>query len=811
MAYARYFKRGKKRYGPFYYKSVRMPDGRVKSVYLGKTLPKEETIETERRFTSRNVIIITLLVLIVIGVTSFTGYIILRPILVYHTETLNMTINTSQEYDWKPQNLGELNSIKLSGSVIGNGSVRVYIKSQGKRYLILDRSLLEYKNSTLFGFVPFVRAENIVNTTQDIVLNFVDICVDTCFLTDLNESSYKLVFEMENGTILEIMEINYTIVEIEVVEEKTEKLKELREKVIKLLPEKDNFKMNEKPRFRFTINESVEPEDLGMFVYDPDQKLSDMKANVLKVAEGEFDIELSKVRAFRPGVYRLIIRKETYEEQTEFLWGVLAINTHKSIYLENEEAFIGIAVLDNQGHMVCDADVTLSIINPRGEIKKLRTSDGTIEVSPECRVYGVTNLPDYYTYYSVSLAGTYTMNLTAITRNGVRTITDTFEVKKQVDFDVERNGPTRIYPPAKYKMIFTIKPKKDYEGSVIEYVPSPFDITPQNGLTITAAEDIKTLTWNMKLTEGYTHEVEYEFDAPDVSPYLFVLGALEIGNWKEARQWMIASDVPVEVGYCRNLDTADTVYELNQSVNSNSSACLNVTANNVTIDGKGYTLTYAITDTGIGVNSNGYSQITIKNLIVTQTNTTRTNSPAIRIYSGQDNQIINNTIDVYGENSPDAYNYGIRFRNVTNTTIVNNTIITRTTCDYCHGIYLTTGSHNHTIEHNSITTIGDNSHGIYSTGSSQQTIYNNTIDMQDYYSRGIYLYNSSNNIINQTTITADQQADVMRIEQYSSDNIITNSNMTNLLAGGWGIRIDTYSDDNNITNVNITVKYYAIT
>ncbi|MCK4497545.1 MAG: hypothetical protein KAU24_05070, partial [Candidatus Aenigmarchaeota archaeon] len=67
MAYARYFKRGKKRYGPFYYKSVRMPDGRVKSLYLGKTLPKGETIETERRFPSRNVIIIALLVFLVIG------------------------------------------------------------------------------------------------------------------------------------------------------------------------------------------------------------------------------------------------------------------------------------------------------------------------------------------------------------------------------------------------------------------------------------------------------------------------------------------------------------------------------------------------------------------------------------------------------------------------------------------------------------------------------------------------------------------------------------------------------------------------
>ncbi|MCK4496609.1 MAG: hypothetical protein KAU24_00315, partial [Candidatus Aenigmarchaeota archaeon] len=422
-----------------------------------------------------------------------------------------MTVNASQEYNWKPQNLGELNSIKLSGSMIGNGSVRVYIESQGKRYLILDRSLLKHKNSTLFGFVPFVRAEDIVNTTQDIELNFVDICVDTCFLTGLNESSYKLVFEVENGTILEIMEINYMIVEIEAMEEKTEKLKEFREKVIKLLPEKDNFKMNEKPRFRFIskkifseegkmIEEGTSPDSLDVFVYGPDKKLSDIKANVVKVGEGEFEIEISEKRSFRPGLYKMRMNfkegDETHYQEAEFLWGVLAINTHKSIYLENEKAFIGIAVLDDQGHMVCDANVTLEITDPKNEKITLRTSDGTIEVSPECEVYGVTNLPDYYAYYTVNTEGNYTMKLTAVTRNGVRSMTDTFAVKKHVDFDVERNGPTRIYPPVNYSMVFTIKPYRDYEGPVREYVPISFEITPQNGLAVTTSGETKVLEWN---------------------------------------------------------------------------------------------------------------------------------------------------------------------------------------------------------------------------------------------------------------------------------------------------------------------------
>jgi hypothetical protein len=237
-----------------------------------------------------------------------------------------------------------------------------------------------------------------------------------------------------------------------------------------------------------------------------------------------------------------------YTQEQDFTWGVLAINTHKSIYLPNEAAFVGIAVLDNEGHMVCDADVTLTITDPSNIETVLSTGNGLIKVSPQCCVYGVTNLPDYYTNYTVGGAGTYVMNLTvtAVTANGTKSITDEFSVQNSVDFDVTRDGPTRIYPPVPYVMNFTIKAKKNYTGLIREYVPASFDITPQDGLTVTTVGDIsKILTWTKNLVEGETYNIYYEFDAPDVSPYLFTLGALEIGSFKEVRQWQIANDATV--------------------------------------------------------------------------------------------------------------------------------------------------------------------------------------------------------------------------------------------------------------------------
>jgi len=52
MAYAKFVthtnKEGKQvNYGPYYYKSVRTPEGKVRNIYLGPSLPEGEVIESE--------------------------------------------------------------------------------------------------------------------------------------------------------------------------------------------------------------------------------------------------------------------------------------------------------------------------------------------------------------------------------------------------------------------------------------------------------------------------------------------------------------------------------------------------------------------------------------------------------------------------------------------------------------------------------------------------------------------------------------------------------------------------------------------
>ena len=182
--------------------------------------------------------------------------------------------------------------------------------------------------------------------------------------------------------------------------------------------------------------------------------------------------------SFRPGKYTVEISGPNGIISTqEFTWGVLAINTDKSIYLPNQTADIAMAVLDSQGEVVCNAGVTLQIIAPSGQETDLSTKDGTIIINPECKIHAVTDKPDYEASYQTGGTGNYSMTLTATTSNGSYSITDGFQVRNSVPFDVQRISATRIYPPDTYPVTIKIHANEDFKGKIVETVPSSFQIS----------------------------------------------------------------------------------------------------------------------------------------------------------------------------------------------------------------------------------------------------------------------------------------------------------------------------------------------
>lgn len=66
---------------------------------------------------------------------AITGHVVLSKETTYN-ESLNLNINESGTYKWNLKNLGSIKSLKATGSVIGNGTIKIYIEKDGKKYLI---------------------------------------------------------------------------------------------------------------------------------------------------------------------------------------------------------------------------------------------------------------------------------------------------------------------------------------------------------------------------------------------------------------------------------------------------------------------------------------------------------------------------------------------------------------------------------------------------------------------------------------------------------------------------------------------------
>jgi len=259
---------------------------------------------------------------------------------------------------------------------------------------------------------------------------------------------------------------------------------------------------------------------------------------VNKICDGYWQ----KTRNLTPGQeYEITLSGNQGNAYSEL--GLIAINTHKSIYLENETANISIGVLDTEGNVICDANVTLLITNSNNVTTNLTTMEGNITVSNECSAHNKTYVPDYFANYTVNDTGNYFMNASAVINNFLNpNMASNFEVRNNVSFDVIRSSATRIVLNENYTMNFTIKANENFTGNMTEVVPPDFNITSQNGLIVEKYENYTLLKFNVSFLNGNTYNIGYEYDAPDVSPELFLLGPLRIGNFSEARLWQIASD-----------------------------------------------------------------------------------------------------------------------------------------------------------------------------------------------------------------------------------------------------------------------------
>lgn len=272
---------------------------------------------------------------------------------------------------------------------------------------------------------------------------------------------------------------------------------------------------------------------------------------------------------FRPGRYRLSIQVPSTEGpvnlEQDFTWGVLALNTNKSVYKPNETVKLGMAILDDYGRTKClnSQDVFdrgrlwLTITSPSGSKEELSTDNGKIYDSGKCDVHSVTNEADFQANYQTSEVGTYQMHLEGENQNGRRSIDDIFKVDSVIPFEVERLSlPTRIYPSAGYTNTLTVLANQDFTGEIREGVPDSFQISQITPIPkmATSAGGTRSISWSVSLKKGEVITLSYTFDAPNVSPEFYLLGPLKFFQldkfnkldqfplFSEIRSWQIAAD-----------------------------------------------------------------------------------------------------------------------------------------------------------------------------------------------------------------------------------------------------------------------------
>ncbi len=252
--------------------------------------------------------------------------------------------------------------------------------------------------------------------------------------------------------------------------------------------------------------------------------------------EDKYQIKIPGKKSIQPGLYNLVVEYENNEEEIWFTWGLVSVNTRKSIYRLNETAEILMVVLDRGGYPVSNADVQLKVTGPRGTISYYSTLNGTVE-EIEKGIYKAE-------HSSTGEEGNYSLSVTATADGAASSIKSYFPVRDYYEFDIIREIPLTIDPlKGPFESKIEIASYANTTAFTLrEYLPSDFTVTDSGDASITLTEDAKILTWY--LTNNSM--VSYSAQTPLIWPYLYEIGpaGIDYGNktFTEARPWLLAVD-----------------------------------------------------------------------------------------------------------------------------------------------------------------------------------------------------------------------------------------------------------------------------
>jgi hypothetical protein len=279
-----------------------------------------------------------------------------------------------------------------------------------------------------------------------------------------------------------------------------------------------------------------------------DRKI-DTTANITPEADG-YTIVIKPVQQMRPGAYQVTVSgtagTDRFDATQTFSWGVLAINTTQATYAPGEQAVIQMGALSAEGHTLCNAPITLSVVDPAGVEKSVPYTK-----SGDCKGDTFAVTPDYQATYVTTIPGTYTMRMHI--NDTKYTVSDTFQVAANQPFVISRSGPTRVQPSSPYGMGIHIKAQQNFRGVVRETLPdSRFKVLESPGGSVdTSSPNQVIISYKVDWQAGHEYNLAYQFKVPPVSPAFYYVGPLTLTDTagqqvhKEARAWQIAGDAAI--------------------------------------------------------------------------------------------------------------------------------------------------------------------------------------------------------------------------------------------------------------------------
>jgi len=116
-----------------------------------------ERIENKSNLGKRRLFVIVAILLLSLAIISI---IILKPFMTglvageeTYTDKISLVAEQHTEFEWLPEETGQIVSLRASGELIGGGSAKIYIEDNGKRYLIYDSEQGKSIQNVLTGLI----------------------------------------------------------------------------------------------------------------------------------------------------------------------------------------------------------------------------------------------------------------------------------------------------------------------------------------------------------------------------------------------------------------------------------------------------------------------------------------------------------------------------------------------------------------------------------------------------------------------------------------------------------------------------------